>query len=99
MYISNEPITKIFYMVTRQIRLLLSYKLYSNKGYDDKQIQEKLGISSFEFKKIKSQSFNFEINQLERIMEYLLQMDLKLKSVSNDEKLEMEILLIKLCKK
>lgn len=99
MYMSNEPIPRIFYMISRQIRLLLSYKLYRQKGYGDSQIKEKLGIKDFEFKKIRSQSFNFEISQLERVMEYLLEMDLRLKTVSNQDKLEMEILLVKLCKK
>lgn len=99
MYLSNEPIPKIFYMITRQIRLLLSYKLYKNKGYDDRKIQEKIGISSFEFNKIRTQSFYFEISQLEKIMDYLLQMDLKIKTVSSDYKLEMEILIVKLCRK
>ncbi|MDR7870198.1 MAG: DNA polymerase III subunit delta [Tissierellaceae bacterium] len=99
MYQSNEPVPRIFHMITRQIRLLLGYKLYRNKGYDDRLIQDKLGIKDYEFKKIRTQSFNFEVSHLERIMEYLLQMDLKLKTVSNQDKLEMEILLVKLCKK
>ncbi len=98
MYMSNEPIPRIFFMITRQIRLLLGYKLYRNKGYDDRLIQEKLGIKDYEFRKIRTQSFNFESNHLERIMEYLLTMDLRLKTVSNQDKLEMEILLVKLCK-
>lgn len=99
MYISNEPIPRIFHMITRQIRLLLAYKLYRNKGYNDGLIQEKLGIKSFEFGKIRTQSFNFQEERLEEIMEYLLQMDLKLKTVSSQDKLEMEILLVKLCQK
>lgn len=99
MYLSNEPIPRIFYMITRQIRLLLGYKLYKNRGYDERQIQEKLGVKDYEFKKIRTQSFNFEVDYLEKVMEYLLQMDLKLKTVSNQDKLEMEILLVKLCKK
>lgn len=97
MYLSNEPIPRIFYMITRQIRLLLGYKLYKAKGYDERQIQEKIGIKDYEFKKIRTQSSSFKTEQLEKIMEYLLQMDLKLKTVSNQDKLEMEMLLVKLC--
>lgn len=99
MYLSNEPIARIFHMITRQIRLLLGYKLYKNKGYQDGLIQEKLGIKDYEFKKIRTQSSSFQVLQLERIMKYLLQMDLKLKTVSTQDKLEMEILLVKLCQK
>lgn len=97
MYLSNEPIPRIFYMITRQIRLLLAYKLYRSKGYDERQIQEKIGIKDYEFKKIRTQSSSFKTEELEKIMEYLLQMDLKLKTVSNQDKLEMEMLLVKLC--
>ncbi len=99
MYLANEPVQRIFYMITRQIRLLLGYKLYKVKEYYDSHIQKKLDLKDYEFKKIRSQSFNFEIDQLERIMEYLLDMDLRLKTISNQDKLEMEILLVKLCKK
>lgn len=97
MHLSNEPIPRIFYMITRQIRLLLGYKLYKSKGYDERNIQTKIGVKDYEFNKIRVQSSNFETEQLEGIMEYLLQMDLKLKTVSNQAKLEMEILLVKLC--
>lgn len=99
MYLANEPVQRIFYMITRQIRLLLGYKLYKVKEYYDSHIQKKLDLKDYEFKKIRSQSFNFEIDKLERIMEYLLDMDLRLKTISNQDKLEMEILLVKLCKK
>ncbi len=98
MYISNEPIPRIFHMITRQIRLLLSYKLYKDTGNNDREIQKELNIKDYEFNRIRSQSNKFQVKQLERIMEYLLQMDLKLKTVSSDYKLEMEILLVKLCK-
>lgn len=97
MYLSNEPIPRIFYMITRQIRLLLGYKLYKSKGYDDKNIQTKIGVKDYEFSKLRGQSSKFKSEDLEGIMEYLLQLDLKLKTVSNQDKLEMEILLIKLC--
>lgn len=99
MYLNNEPIPRIFFMIIRQIRLLLSYKLYNDKGYTGKLIQDKLGIKDYEFKKIMSQASNFKTSQLERIMEYLLEMDLRLKTVSSQDKLEMEILLVKLCQR
>lgn len=99
MYISNEPIQRIFYMITRQIRLMLSYKLYRNKGYSESKVQEKLEIKNYEFSKISSQSNRFNISELEGIMDYLLEMDIKIKTTSNDDKLLIEMLLIKLCNK
>lgn len=99
MYMSNEPIQRIFYMITRQIRLMLGCKLYRQKGYNPGQIQDKLQIKSYEFGKISSQSSRWTISELENIMEELLQIDIKIKTTSSDDKLLMEMLLVQLCNK
>lgn len=96
-YMTNEPIQKIFYMVTRQIRLIFSYKLYVNRGYSPSLMQKKMKIGSYEFGKIKNQSNNFSINRLSRIMKELLKMDIDFKTSNKDEKLLMEIFIIRLC--
>lgn len=96
MYISNEPVQRILFMIIRQLRLILSYKLYKEKGYSEGLIQEKLGIKSFEFKKISSQSSNFTEAQIRAALEYILETDIKQKTSSQDEKLAIEILIINL---
>lgn len=99
MYMSNEPVQRIFYMITRQIRLLLGFKLYREKGYNQSQIQSKLGIGNFEFRKISSQSNRWSLKRLEDIMEELLNIDIMMKTTSSNDKLLIEILLVKLCSK
>lgn len=96
MYKNNEPILKILFMITRQIRLILGYKLYREKGYGNKSIQEKLGIKAFEYRKISGIANRFDIITLKKIMEELLEADIKIKSTSLDDKLIMEILIVNL---
>lgn len=98
-YLSNEPIQKILFMITRQIRLMLGNNIYKEKGYTDGEISDKLQIKSYEYSKIAYQARAFTIKELEGYMNLLLSVDKKLKTSSVDEKIEMEILLVKLSKK
>lgn len=98
-YLSNEPIQKILFMITRQIRLILSCNIYKQKGYGERDIQEKLQIKPYEFSKISSQSKNFKIDELERSLNKILAVDKKVKTTSSNDKIEMEILLVSLSTK
>ncbi len=97
MYMQNEPIQKILVMITRQIRLMLGYKLYRNKGYGEGETQDKLGIKSFEYSKVSSQSRAFTIIQLQETLDKILILDKQLKTISVDEKILMEMLIIEIC--
>lgn len=97
MYISNEPVQRIIFMIIRQLRIMLIYKLYKIKGYADGEIQEKLKIKPYEFKKISSQAYNYSEDQLKSALNNILQLDIKQKTSSHDEKLALEILIMNLC--
>lgn len=96
MYMDNEPVLKILFMIIRQVRLILGVKLYKEKGYGDKQIQDKLGIKSYEYRKISALAPRFTLRKLTDTMEDLLDADRKIKSTSIEDKLIMEILLVNL---
>ncbi len=96
MYISNEPVQKILVMIIRQLRLMLGYKLYREKGYSEGETQDKLQIKPYEFKKISKESNNFTEEQLKRALNYILELDIKQKTSSHDEKLAIEMLIINL---
>lgn len=96
MYISNEPVQRILAMIIRQIRLMLGYKLYREKGYTEGDIQDKLQIKPYEFKKISRESYNFTEKQLRTALDYILELDIKQKTSSHDEKLALEMLIINL---
>lgn len=96
MYISNEPVQRILVMIIRQLRLMLGYKLYKERGYSEGDIQEKLGIKPYEFKKISKESYNFNEEQLKLALNHILELDIKQKTSSQDEKLALEMLIINL---
>ncbi len=97
-YLMNEPIPRILYMISRQFRLLLGYVVYKEKGYASGEIQEKLRIKPYEFGKIAAQGNQMNQKRLRGILEDILQTDKNLKTLSSDQRLEMEILIIKLTK-
>lgn len=96
LYSLNEPALKILFMITRQVRLLINYKLYKDKGYQEGDIGSKLKIKSYELKKIGQQSRNHDLNDLKNYFNHLLTVDKKLKTSSSDDKLEMEMLIIRI---
>lgn len=97
MHISNEPIQRILFMITRQIRLVLGYKMYKEKGYGEREIQSKLKVKPYEFKKIASQGYSLTEAQLIKTLNYILEIDIKQKTSSHDDKLGLEMLIINLC--
>ncbi len=96
MYRMNEPIARILYMLIRHFRLMMKYKTLMEKGYRGGDISKKMEISSFELKKISSSARNFNESYLKRTLGCLLDFDKRQKTLGLDEKLEMEILLVKL---
>lgn len=98
-YVSNQPVLHVLYMLVRQLRNMLNYKILKEKGYSNSDINKKMGISPYEFQKISLQSRNFTIGQLEKAMFYCLETDKNLKTSSIDERLALEILITNLCYK
>lgn len=98
-YTMNEPIQKIIFMIARQFRLLNAIKLHLSKGYGNKEIQLKLGIKPYEFSKLVKQVGSFSQKTLNEILENILETDKNLKTRPSDQKLEMELLLVKLTNK
>lgn len=96
LYSLDEHPLKILTMIVRRVRLLLSYKLYSDKGYSKNQIKEKMKIHPFEFRNISNQARMHDLKKLINHYEILLETDRKYKTTSIDEKMEMELLIIRL---
>lgn len=96
LYSLDEHPLKILTMIVRRVRLLLNYKLYRDKGYGENQIKEKMKIHPFEFRNISNQAKMHDLNKLIRHYELLLDTDRKYKTTSIDEKMEMELLIIRL---
>ncbi|HEY8362664.1 MAG TPA: DNA polymerase III subunit delta [Tissierellaceae bacterium] len=96
LYISNEPVQLILSMVARQIRLMLSYKLFKERGDTEGSIQKKMQIKDYEFKRISQEASNFSKEYLIQALELILKFDIKQKTSSHDEKLAFEMLIVQL---
>lgn len=94
----KEPVQKVVYMIIRHLRLLLIYKLYREKGYSENETRSKIKVSPYEFKNIAYQSRGFTQERLVTALEETLSLDIKQKTSSFDDKLALEILIVKLCK-
>ncbi|WP_455257843.1 DNA polymerase III subunit delta [Peptoniphilus asaccharolyticus] len=95
-YQVGEPIQKIFYMVSRQFRLLLSYKNLKEQGYPDNKIMEQLGIKQYEFSKLRVSATRYEKEKLKEIYGLLLEYDHTIKTRTVDERAMFESLLVKM---
>lgn len=93
---SGESVPKLFFMMIRQTRLTLGYMLYKLKGYDNNSIQDKLGIKTYEFGKIRSQANIYKADELEKIMGRLLEIDISMKTTMTDDKLLIESFLVEM---
>ncbi|MCB9803120.1 DNA polymerase III subunit delta [Candidatus Nomurabacteria bacterium] len=77
----------ILSMITRQFRILIKVKLLSEKINNSFAISQALKIHSFVAKKTLEQSKFYELKDLKKIYQLLLQIDAKLKRESVNEKI------------
>lgn len=96
MYRMNEPVARILFMLIRHFRLLMKYDSLSRQNYSNSDIMREMKISSFEFKKIARNARSLSEAYMRKGLNYLLLMDKKQKTSSQDEKLAMEILIVNL---
>ncbi|MFL0195801.1 DNA polymerase III subunit delta [Clostridium sp. WILCCON 0269] len=92
---SGAKVSYILSMIGRQFNLLFKIKLCLKCGNTKAEIMQKLKIKSeYGYSVMLSQSKKFTLNQLKRSIELCLNTERKLKSLSVDEKVEMELLII-----
>ena len=65
----------------------------------DTSIKDSLNIKDYEFSKISAQAKMYATSDLEKIYNLLLAVDKKFKTSDSDHKIDMEILITRLCKK
>jgi len=72
---SQEDIIRIFFMLVRHFRLLIQTQDMLGKGEPTHSIQKSLKIHPFVMQNMQKQSKSFNLQQLERIYDHLLQID------------------------
>lgn len=94
----GEEYPIIFYMIIRQVKNLLSYKILSEKNISQAEMMNKMGLSKFEFdKKIRVYERNFSKKFLTEFYDELIKADEFFKTSSVDEIIIFETLIIKYC--
>ncbi|MDU6030740.1 MAG: hypothetical protein E6Y85_00790 [Peptoniphilus harei] len=92
----GEQYPIIFYMIIRQVKNLLSYKILSEKNLSQGEIMNKMGISKYEFeRKLRVYERNFSKKFLTDFYDELMKADEFFKTSSVDEIIIMETLIIK----
>jgi DNA polymerase-3 subunit delta len=103
---SGEEPTKVFYLLARQIRILIQLKSLKDKNTPENQIAKLSGLHPFIVKKTLPTLRNFSNQQLAKTLEKILDIDTKLKTggikYSKNEPTELlinlEMTIIDLCR-
>lgn len=94
----GEPVLKILTTLGNQLKNILSAKLLLEQGYTSKMIASKIGIHPFVASKCASQSKNFSVDLLKKLLNNFLEMDVMIKTGKIDEKIGIEMLVIEMCR-
>ncbi|WP_099950722.1 DNA polymerase III subunit delta [Ezakiella peruensis] len=89
---TNEEPVRILYMITRQIINL--NKVYKELGSSQYEATKRIGISPFEYKKIRASINKYNADELKLGLNLAKQADLIIKSKKNDPRILLESLLI-----
>ena len=91
----GEKIPFILFMVARQFNLLFNLKLGIESGKSKEVLASELRLHPYVCEKMISQSMKFTIKRLKRNIELCLDTEKVLKSTSTDDKINIEIFMIK----
>ena len=91
----GEKIPLILYMVARQFNLLFNIKLGIDSGKSKEVLANELRLHPYICEKMISQSMKFTIRALKRNIELCVETEKTLKSTSTDDKINIEVFMIK----
>lgn len=93
MLMLKEPLPKILFMITKQLRQILEVRLLQNKGYAAAQVASEMGLPPFIASKLIKQSSRFSEDRLKKAMEESLEYDIAIKTGKIDEKIAVELMI------
>lgn len=94
----KEAPMRILFLITRQFRILGEVKELSGKGYSSFDIAKKVGVPEFAVRKYQSQAKNFTKEQLRQALEDGVQAEEEVKTGRLNEKMAVEIFIVKYSK-
>lgn len=93
---SEDPF-RLFYLIVRLFRNLISIRALSDRRIPDAEGQKRIGISPFEYGKLKRSCGRFEVEELIERFEALYQLELKMKTQPTDLRSELMCFLVRSC--
>ena len=91
----KEPPMRILYLIGRQFNLLMQTRMLKQKGYGDRAIAEKIGVPPFAATKYVNQASKFKLEDLKKAVEECVEADEAVKSGNRNDRLSVELLIIK----
>ncbi len=96
MIIIREPLPKILFMITRQLRHVLEMKLLCKEGLSIKDASAKIGIAPFAGGKVANQAKCFSEEKLKEGIKEAFELDLAIKTGRINDRVAAELLINKL---
>lgn len=96
MIILREPLPKILFMITRQLRHVLEMKLLNMEGMNIKDACAKIGITPYAGGKVSSQAKRFTTDKLKEGIKEAFELDLAIKTGRINDRVAAELLINKL---
>lgn len=96
MIILREPLPKILFMITRQLRHVLEMKLLCKEGMNVKDASAKIGITPYAGGKVSSQAKSFSTQKLKEGIKEAFELDLAIKTGRINDRVAAELLINKL---
>ncbi len=96
MVILREPLPKILFMITRQLRHVLEMKLLCKEGFSIKDASTKIGIAPYAGGKVANQAKSFSEEKLKEGIKEAFELDLAIKTGRINDRVAAELLINKL---
>jgi DNA polymerase-3 subunit delta len=99
MVVLKEPMPRILFMITRQLRQVLEMRLFLNEGMGLNEAAAKMGLTPYIAGKIARQAREFHADDLKKTFEESLELDVAVKTGRISDRMAVEMLIVRFSEK